>query len=355
MKRALVVLGFLLLGVGIVFAGDFTAIGSRSRMRPQVPVGIFATTARTATYQVVPADFANFKTITVPSGTFTITLVASSAQPIAGKFITIVNYGSGVVTIARSGQNINDATGSIVLAPATAGAPQSVRIISDGVNYFASVGFTNPLTTAGDISYGGTSGQPTRLPTGTAKQLLTAGTTPAYISFPDFHYFPAVNCVNAVAGVAWSTGATPAGACRAGTNNSEGYLTWGASDTAQFHIGLPLDWDTTQNPYVSLQVASTETTSGRTINMQLATACAKGDGTTTDDVSFNTAQSLGTITLNTTANQAWKATLNSITMTGCTAGGTLRLKLSRTTDTATNVRVYGLGVTIPRLLTVQAN
>lgn len=179
--------------------------------------------------------------------------------------------------------------------------------------------------------------------------------SPSAMVFPDFHYFPAANCVNSVAGVAWSTGATPAGACRAGSNNSEGYLTWGASDTAQVSIGLPLDWDTATNPSVSLQVATTDTTNAHTIIMQIATACGKGDGTTTDDVAFNTAQSFGTVTINTTANQQWKTTLSNITMTNCTAGGLLRLKLSRTTDTATNVRVYGLGITIPRLLTVQAN
>ena len=120
-------------------------------------------------------------------------------------------------------------------------------------------------------------------------------------------------------------------------------------------IGLPADWDTGTNPNVRLRLASTDTTSGHTVIMQIATACSKGDGSTTDDVAFNAAQSLGTITLNTTASQQWDATLSNITMTGCVAGGMLRLKLSRTTDTATNVEIYGLGITIPRLITLQAN
>jgi hypothetical protein len=174
--------------------------------------------------------------------------------------------------------------------------------------------------------------------------------------FADFHYLPAANCVNAVAGSAWSTGATPAALCRAGTNNLEGLLSpWGASDTAQTSIHLPKDWDSATNPSVSLDLTSTDTTSGHTIIMQLATACAKGDGSTTDDVAFNAAQSFSTITLNTTNHQTWTATLSSITMTGCTAPGTLRLQLSRTTDTATNVGVVGMSITIPRILVMQAN
>lgn len=315
----------------------------------------FATNAQAATYQVLASDFTGYKTITVASGTFTITLVASGSQPATGQKIRVVNYGSGVVTIARSGQNINGSTSSLVLSAASATVPVGAEIVSDGTNYFASMFAANPMTTAGDITYAGANGLPARMATGTAKQLLVAGSTPAYIDFPDFHYFPAANCVSAVAGPAWSSGSTPTPTCRAGTNNKEGYLLWGATDTAQFSIGLPLDWDSGVNPSASIQLASTDATNGHTIIMQLATACAKGDGSVTDDVAFNSPQSFGTITLNGTANREWKATLSNFTMTGCQAGGVLRIQLSRTTDTATSAQIYGVGITIPRLLTVQAN
>lgn len=92
-----------------------------------------------ATYQVVAADFSLCKTITVASGTFTITLVASGSQPANGTYTDYANYGSGSVTIARSGQNINGGTDSIVLGPGTAIAPTSARVTSDGTNYFATV------------------------------------------------------------------------------------------------------------------------------------------------------------------------------------------------------------------------
>lgn len=110
----------------------------------------FATNSQTATYQALATDFTNLKTITVPSGTFTITLVASGSQPAAGKYIDIVNYGSGVITISRSGQNINGGTSSITLAAASATAPTHTRIISDGTNYFADLsGSSGGVATAG--------------------------------------------------------------------------------------------------------------------------------------------------------------------------------------------------------------
>jgi len=175
-------------------------------------------------------------------------------------------------------------------------------------------------------------------------------------TFPDVKYMPAADCVNGMAGSGWSTGLTPAALCRAGTNNKEALLSpWGASDTAQLSMHLSKDWNSTINPSVSLDVTSTDATNGHTIIMQLATACDKGDGSTTDDVAFNSPQSFSTITLNGNANRTWTATLNNITMTGCAAPGVLRLQLSRTADTATNVGVIGLAITVPRTLMLQAN
>jgi hypothetical protein len=94
---------------------------------------------QTGTYQVVAADFSSFKTITVASGTFTITLVASSSQPAQGQYIEVLNYGTGVVTIAVSGQNLNGGTGGITLTAGSATAPTQTVIGSDGSNYFATL------------------------------------------------------------------------------------------------------------------------------------------------------------------------------------------------------------------------
>jgi hypothetical protein len=106
---------------------------------------------------------------------------------------------------------------------------------------------------------------------------------------------------------------------------------------------------------LSIDLTSTDATNGHTIIMQASTICAKGDGSTTDDVAFNTAQSFATITLNGNANRTWNAALTGATKTGCTAGSTLWVKISRTTDTATNVGVYGASVNVVRLVSIQAN
>lgn len=191
----------------------------------------------------------------------------------------------------------------------------------------------------------------------TSKQVVLSGGAgaPTAIDFPQIQYAPAANCVNTVAGAAWSTGATPAPLCRAGTNNKDGLLSpWGGSDVAYVKFRLPNDWDSAASLDISLDLTSTDATNGHTVIMQAATACAKGDGSTTDDVAFNTAQSFSTITLNGNANRTWTATLTGATKTGCVAQSTLWVKVLRTTDTATNVGVYGLTVDMPRLLTVQA-
>jgi hypothetical protein len=91
---------------------------------------------QTAAYTVTAADFSNQCTISVSSGTFTITLTSSASQPLAGQKITIVNYGGGTVTISRNGQTLNGGTASMIAGGANAAIhPSSVSIVSDGTNY----------------------------------------------------------------------------------------------------------------------------------------------------------------------------------------------------------------------------
>ena len=102
-------------------------------------VTLSAINTQTGTYQVLASDFYLYKTIVVTSGTFTITLVASGSQPANGQYIKVVNVGSGTVTIARSGQNINAGTTSLTLPATTGTAPNGAYIESDGTNYFANL------------------------------------------------------------------------------------------------------------------------------------------------------------------------------------------------------------------------
>lgn len=155
-------------GAAIPVSAFFVGTNSSKQLVADQP---FVVNAQAATYQVLAADFVGCKTITVASGTFTITLVASGSQPASGQCINIFNYGSGVVTIARSGQNINGAAANLTLNAGASSAPTSANIVSDGTNYFATLDE-------------GTVGTVTTFSAGTLSPLFTtsvatAGTTPA--------------------------------------------------------------------------------------------------------------------------------------------------------------------------------
>jgi hypothetical protein len=98
---------------------------------------LFPANAQTSTYQTIQSDWQFCKTIPVASGTFTITLLSSTLQPKSGQCIRIINYGSGVVTVAPSGQNINGSGSSFILAAGAAATPTGLFVTSDGTNYEA--------------------------------------------------------------------------------------------------------------------------------------------------------------------------------------------------------------------------
>jgi hypothetical protein len=93
-----------------------------------------------STYGVTATDFMRGHVLAVPSGTFTMTLPINTVMPWNGQAVTVLNYGSGVVTIARNGQNINGGTASITLAAGSATAPTSATVWSNGTDYFARLG-----------------------------------------------------------------------------------------------------------------------------------------------------------------------------------------------------------------------
>ena len=127
-------------GVTITPTTGTTTISSS----PDFPVNQITTTTT-----LTVSDFQNCGFKYVASGTFTITLPINTSQPANGTCVIVSNYGSGTITIARNGQNINGGTVNPTIPPATGGSsiqPASMLIVSDSTNYF--IARLNPATTA---------------------------------------------------------------------------------------------------------------------------------------------------------------------------------------------------------------
>jgi len=357
------------------------------------------------TYTIAASDNGKLVTINNAASVAVTQPQAGTAGFANGFFYYIFNRGAGAATITPTTSTING-NATLVLNQG-----QGARIVSDGTNYSAWVSAApsgsgtvtsvalsapswlsvsgSPVTGSGTLAVSAATGQTSHQVIGTcgsatsfAPCALVAAdlpaTTPAAasaaaaanqlwvsggadrsmtaIDFPDSKSIPFCVNVNGTAATGVTTTTAVACTARAGTNNKDAFLgPFTTSDTATFKVHLPKDWDTATAPSLSVDLASTDATSGHTVILQAATECAKGDGSTTDDVAFTAAQSLSTVTLNGTANATWTATLSSLTTTGCSAPGIMWVKITRTTDTATNVELYQANITIPRLVKVQAN
>jgi len=234
---------------------------------------------------------------------------------------------------------------------------------SGGVPYFSSasaLASSAALTQYAPLFGGGAGGAPTAGAAGTSGQILASGGSNANGSYKDIvnppMIIPAANCNNAAAGTGWSlpTSGAPTVACRTGTNVQAGVLQFAQSSSAQFQIDIPGNWDSSSTVYAKIYFTQgANTTASQTIIMQMATACSS----TTDDPSFNTAQAFGTATTGSTANTPYTETLSSVTMTGCSAGGNMNVKISRSGgDTATTApNVYWVSLTFQSLNTAGAN
>lgn len=83
---------------------------------------------RTVTTKTADYNPAVNRDIVLMNGTYTVTLPGS---PSANDIIDVKNIGSGTVTIARNGNNIDGSAADITLSQ-----NESVCIVSDGNNYF---------------------------------------------------------------------------------------------------------------------------------------------------------------------------------------------------------------------------
>jgi hypothetical protein len=129
------------------------------------------------------------------------------------------------------------------------------------------------------------------------------------------------------------------------------------ASVGQFETEIPLDWDTTSQPFIAVFWNSGANTTG-TVIFNAAVACTKSDGSVTSDPAFNAADALATKTM-AAASRTWSSSIQLTQVTSgnnCVPGGTMIVKITRATDTAgTLVQVTKATITTPRLLTVQAD
>lgn len=142
--------------------GDYGGVGGtiyhlRNRLPRDGLRSLSPVNPQTSSYAVTVADFGDNKTIPVATGTFTITLLPSGSQPPAWQFITIINSGSGVVTVGRNGLLINGAAADFTIPAGSPSAPNTAVFLSDGTNYIA-MSLSNPIFTPGSLAFAGTSG-----------------------------------------------------------------------------------------------------------------------------------------------------------------------------------------------------
>lgn len=176
-----------------------------------------------------------------------------------------------------------------------------------------------------------------------------------WVDLPETHVYPSGACNVTTPGPGWSiptaNGAIPA--CRTGSNVNAGLLEFtAANQTAQFQAELPADWDSSTNPYIRLLLTQGNANGSQTITMQVQVSCGA-----TDDAAFQTAQSLPNITTGTTADTQYTTTvqLNNTSMTGCSAGNLMNLKIIANAIGTNQAWVQAAIMTFPRRVIVQAN
>jgi len=297
----------------------------------------------------------------------TMSIYHSLAATITGSGIS-VNTGSScpansaTIAITTMTSNVWDAVTpamfykpSLTVVPATAaGAFTTCSVVSNiptcGIDTTQLTGPTGTKLATAHGTY--TAGHVAQIDPGGSGDIIDAG------DFPDVKIIPAANCFIGSAGAGWSSAANFTATCRAGSNNLGGALQVApnAGASAQFMTELPLDWDTTNQPYIAIFYGSGANTSG-TVIWTVSSACTKRDGSVSDDPAFNAESAFASQTM-ANANRGWAKTGQFTAITSgnsCVPGGILIIKLAVSGTASSAINAYQATLTIPRITAVQAN
>lgn len=162
----------------------------------------------------------------------------------------------------------------------------------------------------------------------------------------------------AVSGMTYASGLwTPT--LRAGTNNLGAYLAAKPSDATailQFAYELPLDWDTTSQPYIVIYYESLTNTSG-TVIWTVSSACTKRDGSVTSDPTLVAESSFSSQAM-ASASKIWARDGIFTAMSSgnnCIPGSYVIIKVALTGTASANIGAYSATITTPRKPVLQAN
>jgi hypothetical protein len=239
---------------GGTILGNFT--GSSA-----VPVAgnLFVPNPQTTTYQATATDFATCKVITTASASFTITLLATA--PAAGQCLWVIDYGTGQVTIAPNGNNINGSASNQTLnAGVSAAIMTAAFIVSNGTNYFE-VNFGQTVAELSGHTFASPAAIGSSVPSTGAFTTLT-GTTFNSTTNCSSSASPAV-CGSAASGsVALPTGTNPTLVVNtsAVTANSQIMLTVDESLGTKLGVTCNTTLSTLLNPVVTARTGGTSFT-----------------------------------------------------------------------------------------------
>lgn len=139
------------LGSTYVCIAETTAVPTDTGFWVQLSQGAGGVNNITGAYLTVAGDYGKLLTNTTASN-YTVTLPA--VPPLASWWLAFQQSGSGTIIINPNGLTIDGSGSNLTLT-----VNQGVLIFTDGINYFtergmgSGGGFTNPMTTLGDIIY----------------------------------------------------------------------------------------------------------------------------------------------------------------------------------------------------------